>query len=325
MTTPNTSTTTTTTALELKDLEDYRIKSLPPSAYYISSFITPQEASTLLTNISKNPWTTLTHRRLQPHPAPLTPSGHLLTTKSLPEFLVSPIVDRILSLSFSSDNNNKSKNNNNNNNNNDDNENREEDDDDNDEEGKERKEKEKRGIFTTSPHTRPNHVLINEYPPNTGIAAHEDGAAYFPVVCTVSLGSHILLEVTPKPPPPSSSSSSQSQSPQERREREEGGVGEEGNQTKYRIFQEPNSLLITTDEMYTNHLHGILAVEADEGLDELTVANWGLLGDGTRRGIVESGGVVRREGVRISLTYRDVLKVKDAGRLFGGRGVAGRR
>ncbi|KAK6509608.1 hypothetical protein TWF481_004343 [Arthrobotrys musiformis] len=230
-------------------LETYKIPTLPPSAYYIPSFLSPSESTELLSQISTHPWTTLTHRRLQPHPAPLTPSGHLLTSKPLPKFLES-IASRLLSLKFSDET----------------------------------------GIFTTSPHGKPNHVLINEYPPSTGIPSHEDGAAYFPVVCTVSLSSHIVLEVTPK----------------------NGGGG-------YRIFQEPESLLVTTEEVYREHLHGIEAVEVDGDLSEGTVANWGSLSDEVKRRILEGGGEVRREGVRISLTYRDVIKVKDAGRLFGRR------
>lgn len=256
----------------LDPLEHYKIKSLPPNAYYIPSFLTPSESTTLLSQISKHPWTTLTHRRLQPHPAPLTPSGHLLTTKSLPEFLVSPVVDRILSLSFGSSENDGGI---------------------------------KGGIFTNSPHTRPNHVLINEYPPGTGISPHEDGGAYFPVVCTVSLGAHIILEVTPK-------------------RKDTGDDNGPPKDAVYKIFQEPNSLLITTDGMYTDHLHGISSVKVDEGLTEATVANWGLLSEETKRGIVEGGGRVRREEVRVSLTYRDVLKVKDPGKVFGGR-ILGRR
>ncbi|KAF3255498.1 hypothetical protein TWF217_006664 [Orbilia oligospora] len=260
----------------LHPLEAYKIKSLPPNAYYIPSFLTPTESTTLLSQISKHPWTTLTHRRLQPHPAPLTPSGHLLTTKSLPEFLVTPVVDRILSLSFTSSSSSSSSSSVSSSTS-----------ESNDSNSKNIGTKTTEGIFTKSPHSRPNHVLINEYPPGTGISPHEDGGAYFPVVCT----------------------------------------NDENNNTQttvYKIFQEPNSLLITTDDMYTEHLHGIEAVKVDEGLTDQTVANWELLSEETRRRIVEGGGKVEREDVRISLTYRDVLKVKDAGKLFGGRALGKR-
>lgn len=44
----------------------------------------------------------------------------------------------------------------------------------------------------------PNHVLVNEYLPGQGIMPHEDGAAYRPVVATVSLGSAAVVEFWPK-------------------------------------------------------------------------------------------------------------------------------
>ncbi len=50
-------------------------------------------------------------------------------------------------------------------------------------------------LFGQSPHQGPNHVLINEYQPGQGIMPHEDGAAYWPVVATVSLGAPIVLDI----------------------------------------------------------------------------------------------------------------------------------
>lgn len=40
----------------------------------------------------------------------------------------------------------------------------------------------------------PNHVLINEYLPGQGIMPHEDGPAFYPVISTISLGSHTILD-----------------------------------------------------------------------------------------------------------------------------------
>lgn len=54
------------------------------------------------------------------------------------------------------------------------------------------------GIWDTSPHGAPNHVLINEYRPGEGIMAHEDGGAYYPTVATVSLGAPIVLDIYEK-------------------------------------------------------------------------------------------------------------------------------
>nr|VZI03578.1 unnamed protein product [Spirometra erinaceieuropaei] len=41
---------------------------------------------------------------------------------------------------------------------------------------------------------RANHVLINEYKPGQGIMPHHDGSLYYPVVTTVNLGGHSVLD-----------------------------------------------------------------------------------------------------------------------------------
>jgi alkylated DNA repair protein alkB family protein 6 len=74
------------------------------------------------------------------------------------------------------------------------------------------------GIWERAPHKGPNHVLINEYNPSEGIMAHEDGAAYYPMVATVSLGAPIVLDIY---------------------EKEEGGR----RAPKWRILQEPRRLV----------------------------------------------------------------------------------
>jgi alkylated DNA repair protein alkB family protein 6 len=144
------------------------------------------------------------------------------------------------------------------------------------------------GIFRDTKHGDANHVLINEYNPGEGIMPHEDGAAYSPVVATISLGAPIVLDIYSK-----------------HTEGEDGEV-----EVKHRILQEPGSLLVTTGEAYTGLLHGISPISKDENLFAETVANWGLLGDNRRFELV--GGVSERD-TRISLTYRDVLKVSKVG------------
>lgn len=160
------------------------------------------------------------------------------------------------------------------------------------------------GIFTATPHAQPNHVLVNEYRPGEGIMPHEDGGAYADVVATVSLGGGCCLDVLPK-----------------------GSCAEEESRVegKYvvptRIFQEARSLLITTGDAYRDLMHGIAAIEVDENLNSDTVANWGLLGDRCREGIEGEGGKSVR-ATRISLTYRDVVKVSlAASRILGGGGL----
>jgi alkylated DNA repair protein alkB family protein 6 len=123
---------------------------------------------------------------------------------------------------------------------------------------------------------------------------HEDGAAYSPVVATVSLGASLVLEVWEK---------------RGEEERDDSG------QKSLRILQEPGSLLVTTGDAYSSLLHGISEIEVDEDLREETVVNWSLLGNKAQ---FEDG--VNKRGIRISLTYRDVLKVNKVG-----IGILGRR
>jgi alkylated DNA repair protein alkB family protein 6 len=136
------------------------------------------------------------------------------------------------------------------------------------------------GIFQDAPHGI-NHCLINEYLPGQGIMPHEDGDAYFPVVATVN---DPALEDREEP-------------------------------KRWRVLQEPRSLLLTTGSAYTDTLHGIAEITEDSDLGPDTVANWSLLGD--RKAIEANGGRNARTD-RVSLTYRDVKKVSNvASKLFG--------
>ena len=155
-----------------------------------------------------------------------------------------------------------------------------------------------KNLFTDSPHQRPNHVLVNEYPPGIGIAPHEDGPAYFPLVATVSLAGHTVLDIYDR--------------------NEMTGKRE----PRWRILQERRSLLITTGEVYMETLHGIGDLERDYGLEENTVENWGLLREETREACLAGGGCLERN-LRISATIRDVVKVRDYARFVPGLG--GRR
>ena len=110
---------------------------------------------------------------------------------------------------------------------------------------------------------------------------HEDGPSYFPLTATVSLRGHTVLEIY---------------------EKDEQGQKKPG--PRWRILQEPRSLLVTSANMYSETLHGIAEIDRDNDLGPETVVNWDLLGD---RNIFESGQ--RMRDTRISLTYRDVLKV----------------
>ena len=121
---------------------------------------------------------------------------------------------------------------------------------------------------------------------------HKDGAAYYPVVSTVSLGSSLCLDIY---------------------DTKEDGTIEE--LPKWKILQEPRSLLITTGALYTDYLHGIAEVLEEVDLGSSTVANWKLL---RNPGEVREGWFERVP--RTSLTYRDVLKVSKLGaKLLGSR------
>lgn len=123
---------------------------------------------------------------------------------------------------------------------------------------------------------------------------HKDGGAYHPVVCTISLGSTLCLEIY--------------------------GTKEDGSREvkpKWKIMQEPRSLLITTGELYTDFMHGIDDVTEDVDLGPTTVANWDLLREPQE---IRDRRSDRR--TRISLTYRDVLKVSKLG---GNLGMFGKR
>lgn len=110
---------------------------------------------------------------------------------------------------------------------------------------------------------------------------HEDGGVYETVVATVGLGGSVVLDLYEKT---------------------------DLSQPRWRILQEPGSLLVTRGEAYGDLIHGISDVSEDTDLGADTVANWEMLGE---RGAFE-GGVNVRE-TRVSLTYRDVKVVSKIG------------
>jgi alkylated DNA repair protein alkB family protein 6 len=151
------------------------------------------------------------------------------------------------------------------------------------------------GIFTDAPHKSPNQVLVNEYRPGQGIMAHEDGAAYYPLVATLSLGAPIVLDIYNK-------------HAEDDLAAKIGDAGPTENRPRYRILQERRSLLVTRGKMYTDFLHGIAETTRDDSLGPKSICNWELLRDkeAYRQGWFE------RE-TRTSLTYRDVLHVAKIG------------
>ncbi|KAI6799249.1 hypothetical protein KC332_g16912 [Hortaea werneckii] len=176
-------------------------------------------------------------------------------------------------------------------------------------------------IFSDSPHGGANHCLINEYLPGQGIMPHEDGAAYHPVVATVSLNGSLVLEITPKTSSSSTAGEDHSSSPEDPNPSsptQEVTPNPPPPKTHWRILQEPRSLLLTTEPAYSTTLHGIPSVHADNYLTSSTVANWDHLSHGTKQKIVADGDRNERQTTRISLTFRDVRKVSSLGmKVFG--------
>ncbi|KAH8595810.1 alkylated DNA repair protein-like protein alkB 6 [Bisporella sp. PMI_857] len=232
-------------------LHENRIPGLPPTAFYIADFISAEEEHFLLQKIATAPkprWKQLSKRRLQTWPSDL--NKNTLLESPLPQWLVEPIISRLTAISSSVDDDNH--------------------------------------IFGNSPHGAPNHVLVNEYLPGQGIMPHKDGPAYHPVVCTVSLGASLCLDIYGN---------------------NNDGLPEE--KPRWKILQEPRSLLISTGELYTDYLHGISQSMDDVDLNPNTVANWKLLRSTEE---ITNGRLERR--TRTSLTYRDVIKVSKLGTKF---------
>jgi len=141
---------------------------------------------------------------------------------------------------------------------------------------------------------------------------HEDGPSYWPVVATISLGSHAMFhyyqydtEGSPSAPEDNARQAGRVINPR----------------PVLSVLLEPGSVIVTTSSLYQSYLHGIQEIEEDQfcisqngepivaGL-EVSVANWNLL-TSTQGQAIRSGGTLTR-GTRYSLTCRDVAKVSSA-------------
>ena len=135
----------------------------------------------------------------------------------------------------------------------------------------------KEGIFPAE--AKANHVLLNEYLPGQGIMPHFDGDLFFPTICTLSLGSHSVLDFYQEA---------------------------EGRRKELSLLVEGRSCLVLKDDMYHKYLHGIEEITSDR-FDR----NWANL---TATRIYSSGEqqqdkekeLARRR--RVSLTIRHVPK-----------------
>ncbi|KKK26433.1 hypothetical protein ARAM_004171 [Aspergillus rambellii] len=155
---------------------------------------------------------------------------------------------------------------------------------------------------------------------------HEDGAAYFPLVATVSLGAPIVLDLYEKVPGGGVTRENNDTEREKEDQDQDEDEDEDGDDARirardldsmtdawrgeptFRILQERRSLLVTRGSIYRDFLHGIAERERDQGLDANSICNWDLLREPERF----QCGWYERE-TRISLTYRDVLRVAKLG------------
>ncbi|KAF8600855.1 hypothetical protein BDV93DRAFT_538646 [Ceratobasidium sp. AG-I] len=113
------------------------------------------------------------------------------------------------------------------------------------------------GAFAGTSQGTANHVILNEYLPGQGITPHQDGPAYHPVVATLSLGSHTVMEYYQYQPASASDSDIGTNTTP-------GRSGRAVNPSPaLRLLLEPRSLVITHGDLYTQHLHGISGVHSD--------------------------------------------------------------
>ena len=106
------------------------------------------------------------------------------------------------------------------------------------------------GLFQE--HKKANHVLVNEYLPGNGILPHLDGPLFHPVICTVSLGSSVLLDFY---------------DPIRTGESEKGTRFEDRH--IFSIYIKPRSLLILSEQLYekvTNNSHSGIGPFSDVGI-----------------------------------------------------------
>jgi alkylated DNA repair protein alkB family protein 6 len=146
-----------------------------------------------------------------------------------------------------------------------------------------------------------NHVLVNEYKAGEGIMPHEDGPLFYPVITTINLGSHTVLDFYHKLEDRSDV--------QEDTRPEDGELPTKNSSLKSRHFLslllEPRSLVVLEEDMYIKYLHGI-QMQTEDVIDE-KIKNLKYC-----RQRLEKDTILQRQ-TRVSLTIRhvpNVLKVK---------------
>jgi alkylated DNA repair protein alkB family protein 6 len=171
-----------------------------------------------------------------------------------------------------------------------------------------------------------NHVLINTYGPGDGIMSHQDGPLYFPKVAILSLGASTIIRFIKKRSSVDDGTTGNVPSENNNSGGGRGGGGDDlAAVVSHSVVLPPRSLFIFKDDAYEEYLHGIDFVE-EEIVDESVVNP---PQRATAAGAVEEAveetseteaaatakppPTIKREGTRVSLTIRRVLKVHSLG------------
>ncbi|XP_078473021.1 putative RNA/DNA demethylase ALKBH6 isoform X1 [Lampetra fluviatilis] len=155
-----------------------------------------------------------------------------------------------------------------------------------------------------------NHVLVNEYRPGEGIMPHEDGPLYYPTVTTLSLGSHSVLDFYPAV-----------RSTQPVLQEPDGDPDcPAARSPVFSLLLDRRSLLVLRNSAYTELLHGIKPVMADDvattaaGAANLALVPWASAGAGGEAAVWPAP-----RGTRVSLTIRHVPRTVRAPVVLTGR------
>ncbi|XP_073824838.1 alpha-ketoglutarate-dependent dioxygenase alkB homolog 6 [Musca autumnalis] len=146
------------------------------------------------------------------------------------------------------------------------------------------------GMFETQ---KANHVLVNEYLAGQGIMPHTDGPLFYPLIMTISCGSHTVLQFSKREKRDNSPECTEDNSKVE-------SANDGKREVLFKLILEPRSLLILKDELYSDYLHSIDEVESDILCDR--ICNYE-----NCESTYKMGDCLMR-GTRISLTIRNVPK-----------------
>lgn len=166
-----------------------------------------------------------------------------------------------------------------------------------------------------------NHVLINEYLPNQGIMAHQDGPAYFPVVAILSLGSPAVMDFTPHSSLQLCTNTLTNNVDDKLSDGAFDGETEKwlDDHHPFSVLLMPRSLLIFKDKAYSDYLHGIKDSEVQQ-YDEAVNVDEILKYNGVNQALSEPDkafelnrigdvNTLHRLKTRVSLTCRVVSRV----------------